>query len=110
MRLCLLGRGGCAIKAEGVCRLVLPGVRKCAPFEGTAGGGGGALQNHTSCSVGYLEYFSIGFPVLPWIRNSSPVLPWLRNDVAAFMLMDVLLKACHLMVLPFLYMLQDNTG
>ena len=23
----------CAIKAEGVCRLVLPGVRICSPFE-----------------------------------------------------------------------------
>ena len=27
------GGGGCAIKAEGVCRLVLPGVRTCAPFK-----------------------------------------------------------------------------
>ena len=27
------GREGCAIKAEGVCRLVLPGVCMCAPFE-----------------------------------------------------------------------------
>ena len=27
-------RGGCTKKAEGVDRLVLPGVRACAPFEG----------------------------------------------------------------------------
>ena len=26
------GCGGCAIEAEGVCRLVRPGVRTCAPF------------------------------------------------------------------------------
>ena len=25
--------GGCAIKVEGVCRLGLPGVRMCLPFE-----------------------------------------------------------------------------
>ena len=27
------GGGGGAIKAEGICRLVLPGVRKCSHFE-----------------------------------------------------------------------------
>ena len=27
------GGGGCAIKAEWVCRLVLPGVHTCSPFE-----------------------------------------------------------------------------
>ena len=48
-------RGGCATKAEGVCQLVFPGVRTCAPFEdeilhswmGVAGvgGGGGAVEH-----------------------------------------------------------------